>query len=221
MEYQIDGNPDYGHLTVTLDRGETFIAESGAMAWMSGGMEVKSRLLGGMGKALIRKVVGGESFFVGEFHHPRGGSVTFSPALPGMVLQRTLETDKIILTAGSFLACTPGVQLNTRFLGFKSFLSGEGGFFLECSGPGELFYNAYGAIIEKEVRGRFIVDTGHVVAFEATLDFSLKGMGNLKSTFLSGEGLVLEFSGSGKLLMQTRTLPGLAGWLTPYCRLGR
>ena len=221
MKYEIDGNPDFGQLTVTLERGETFLAESGAMAWMSAGMEVKSRLLGGVGKALIRKIAGGESFFVAEYQHPAGGSVTLSPALPGAIQQRTLNNGSLILTAGSFLACTPGMELNTRFLGFKSFLSGEGGFFLECKGTGEVFFNSYGAIVEKEVKGRFIADTGHVVAFDSTLDFNIKGMGNLKSTFLSGEGLVLEFAGSGALLLQTRTLPALASWLTPYCRFGR
>ena len=115
------------------------------------------------------------------------------------------------------MACTPGVQLSMIFGGLKAFFSGEGAFFIECSGTGDLFFNAYGAIVEKEINGSFTVDTSHVVAFEPTLDYTIGGMGSWKSTLLSGEGLVLKFSGSGKIWLQTRTLGGIAGWLTPLC----
>ncbi len=215
MEHRIEGNPDYGQLTVSLGPGDRFIAESGSMAWMSEGMQVKARLLGGLLKALIRKVVGGESLFVGEYQHPQGGEVTFSPARPGTVLHRTLNGDSFILTGGSFMASTPGVNLKTRFGGLRALFSGEGAFFIECSGTGELFYNSFGAVLEKQVEGSFTVDTGHVVAWEPGLTYSLKGMGNLKSTLLSGEGLVMNFSGTGKIYVQTRTMGGLAGWLSP------
>jgi uncharacterized protein (TIGR00266 family) len=218
MQFRIEGNPDYGQLTADLRPGETFIAESGAMSWMSGGTEMKSRMIGGLFKALFRKCFGGESLFVGEYAHPSGGSVTFSPSTPGTVLQRTLKGDAFILTKGSFLGCTPGIVLKTRFGGLKALFSREGAFFIECSGEGDLFYNAYGAIVEKEVRGGFTVDTGHVVAWEPGLSYTIGGMGGLKSTLFSGEGLVMKFSGSGKLYLQTRTLGGLARWLTPFCR---
>ena len=108
MQFDIEGNPDFGQLTVGLGPGESFLAESGSMAFMSDGTELKSKLIGGLGKALIRKVVGGESLFVGEYNHPTGGSVTFSPDRPGMIMHRKLSGDSFVLTAGSFLAATPG-----------------------------------------------------------------------------------------------------------------
>ncbi len=214
MDYAIEGNPDYGQLTVRLGPGERFIAEAGSMAWMSDGMETKARLLGGVSKALLRKLTGGESLFVGEYQHPRGGTVTFSPARPGAIHQRALRGDSFILTAGSFMACTPGIEMKTRFGGLKAMFSGEGAFFIECSGDGEIFYNSFGAILEKEINGSFTVDTGHVVAWEAGLSYSIRGMGGLKSTMLSKEGLVMSFSGSGKIYLQTRTMRGLSSWLT-------
>ena len=67
----------------------------------------------------------------------------------------------------------------------------------------------------KEINGEFIVDTGHVVAFDPSLDYSISGMGNFKSTMLSGEGLVMRFKGSGKLYLQTRNVSSVASWLTP------
>ena len=217
MEFSIAGNPEYGQLTATLSPGDRFIAEGGAMGWMSEGTKIKARLLGGLLKALVRKTFGGESLFVGEYQHPTGGSVTFSPDRPGTVLERSLHGDSFILTAGSFMACTPGIKLKTKFGGLKAMFSGEGAFFIECSGNGQLFFNAFGAVLEKEVDGSFIVDTGHVVGWEPGLQYSITGMGSLKSTLLSGEGLVMNFSGTGKVYVQTRTISGMAKWLSPLC----
>ena len=216
MEIDIVGNPDYGQLRVRMRPGERFIAEGGSMAWMDSDVQSKARLLGGFLSALIRKVTGGESLFVGEYSTDRGGEAAFSPAQPGTVMQKTLGGDSIMLTAGSFMACTPGVELSTKFGGLRALFSGEGQFLMQCSGSGELFFNAYGSIIEKKIDGSFIVDTGHVVAWDPTLSYSIQGMGGIKSTLLSGEGLVMRFSGSGTIYLQTRTMSGIASWLRPF-----
>ena len=216
MEFNIDGNPDYGHLTVELGPGESVVAEGGSMAWMSEGVEVKARLLGSLLRAFARKLVGGESLFVGEYSHPTGGAVTLSPRIPGSVTHRSLAGESLILTGGSYMASTPGVQLSTRFGGLRSMFSGEGMFLIECGGQGDLFFNTYGALVEKEVEDGLTVDTGHVVAWEPTVNYSIRGMGGLKSTLLSGEGLAMRFSGQGKVYLQTRTLDSVANWLIPF-----
>ena len=220
MQIDIVGNPDYGQLRVQLGPGEQFIAEGGSMAWMDSDIQSKARLLGGFLSALIlwRKFTGGESLFVGEYSSDKGGGIAFSPAQPGSVVQRTLNGDSLMLTGGSFMACTPGVELSTKFGGARALFSGEGLFLMECSGRGELFFNAYGSIIEKKIDGSFIVDTSHVVAWEPSLSYSIQGMGGIKSTLLSGEGLVMKFSGTGTIYLQTRTMSGLASWLTPFTR---
>mgnify|MGYP002624911990 CR=1 FL=1 len=218
MQTLIQGNPDCGDLMIDLGPGEKVIAESGAMSRMSDGLEMKSRLMGGFFRALIRKLFGGQSFFVTHYTAPNGGHVAFSPNQPGTILQRDLLETSLFLTAGSFLACGPDVEVRPRWGGFKALFSGEGAFFLECSGRGPLFFSSYGAVIEKEIEGTFTVDTGHVVGWEPTLDYSIGGMGGIKSTLFSGEGLVLKFKGTGKIYLQTRYLSGLAGWLSPFCR---
>lgn len=217
MQFEIDGNPDYGEVHAVLDPGDRLIIESGAMSRMSPGLELKSRVLGGMMPALGRKVFGGESLFIGEYGGARGGSLSLSPSLPGTLLHRKLSGGTFHLTAGSFVACTPGVELKTKFGGMRAFLSGEGAFFLECSGIGDLFYNAYGAVHEKEVDGSLVVDTGHLVAWEPSLTWELGGMGGLKQTLFSGEGLIMRFKGQGKIWVQTRHLRATAGWLSPFC----
>lgn len=217
-EIQLMGNPDFGWVQVNLQPNQSILVEGGAMSTMKGDMEMKSRLMGGFLRAIVRKLFGGESMFVGEYSHPTGGWLTVSPATPGRVVHRPVKGETIYLQAGAFLACTPGVTLGTKFGGLRSFFGGEGLFFLVVGGEGDLFFNAYGEVIEKDVNGSLIVDTGHVVAWESTVNWTVRGMGGLKATLFSGEGLVCEFTGRGKVWVQTRTLKGLAGWITGYLR---
>lgn len=211
------GNPDFGTLECRIEPGQALQVEGGAMAYMDSGMEVRSRLMGGFLRALIRKVFGGESLFVGEYSHPQGGLLGISPAVPGKVLHRALNGETILLTAGSFLACSPKVYVGTKFGGLRAMFSGEGMFFLKCAGHGDLFFNAFGNVEEKVLTGNsLIVDTGHVVGWEDSLEWKVRGMGSIWSTLFSGEGLVLEFSGRGKVWVQTRTEGGLIGWVRNY-----
>ncbi len=105
---------------------------------------------------------------------------------------------------------TTGLRVGI-FGGLKRMLAGES-FFI--NGFRAVEKNAvFGGIVEKEVDGRFVVDTGHIVAFDDTLDFSVRRVGGLKATLLSGEGLVAEFRGSGRIWIQTRSVAGYVGWL--------
>lgn len=218
MKFDISGNPAYGDLTVALEPGESIWAESGAMSRMSGNLEMDTKLVGGFLKAVIRKLLGGESLFVGQYTATERGFISMSPGCPGSVVHRTMkEGETFNLTAGAFLACTAGMTLKTKFGGLKAFFSGEGAFFVEVEGVGDLFFNCYGGLVEKEIDGELTVDTGHLVAWEPSLEYTIGGMGGLKSTLFSGEGLVMNFSGKGKIWLQTRYLGGMAGWLGGYC----
>jgi uncharacterized protein (TIGR00266 family) len=217
MKFDISGNPAYGDLTVALEAGESFWSEGGAMSRMSSHLELKTRLVSGFLRSAIRRLVGGESLFISEYTAPQMAFVSVTPSCPGTILHRQMNGDSFYLTAGSFLACTPDMELRTKFGGMRSFFSGEGGFLIEVSGTGDLFFNSFGGVVERDVDGELVVDTGHVVAFEPSLSYTIGGMGGLKQTLFSGEGLVMRFSGRGKLFLQTRHMKALAGWLTPYC----
>ncbi len=219
MHVDILGNPDFGHVRFELDSGESVFVESGAMSTMDDQIQVEVKMLGGFLPAAARKLFAGESLLVGRYLSAGAGQrLSIAPAIPGQVLHREMQSERLILSSGSFMACTDGVRLATIFGGLKAIFSGEGMFFIEVSGRGNLWYNAYGAIVERQLQGdELIVDTGHVVGWEPSLSWSIQGMGNLMSTFFSGEGLVIKFSGTGKVWLQSRSLGGLAGWLRGYC----
>jgi uncharacterized protein (AIM24 family) len=82
--------------------------------------------------------------------------------------------------------------------------SGESLSFMRVTGEGPLVVGAFGKLTEVNVDGQFTVDTGHVVAFEETLQYSIgKAAGSFIKSFLVGEGLVLKFSGTGRVYVQS------------------
>jgi uncharacterized protein (TIGR00266 family) len=216
VKYEIKHGPSFSSLFLDLEPGDQVRTEAGAMLGMSSNLEIDTQVYGGFLKALFRKFFGGESIFQNTYT-PKGGPgrLIASPTLPGEIKHYKLENTKLILQSSAFLACTPGVAMKTKYGGLKSLLSGEGLFLLEMSGTGDLWFNAYGNIVEVPVDGEYVVDTGHVVGFEPGLNFRVSRVGGLKSTLLSGEGFVARFSGKGTLYIQSRTVSALLGWIRP------
>ena len=93
----------------------------------------------------------------------QGGFVTVAPSPRGAIVHRKMDGELLRLSAGSFLAASAGISLETRFGGLKALFSGEGAFVFDVEGEGDLLFNAYGAIVERDLDGELIVDTGHVV----------------------------------------------------------
>lgn len=222
MEFGIKYRPSYSLLGVKLTPGEQILVEGGSMVSMSADMAIDTHLnaTGGMLKSIAvaigRKVLGGETMFVNTFTAGgQGGQIMIAPSMNGDIVHFPLKGGSVIIQASSFLCGGPGVDVKLKMGGIKTLLGGEGLFLLEASGTGDLFINSYGAIRELDIESPFIVDTGHIVAFEPGLSFNVKKVGNWKSTIFSGEGLVCEFQGKGKLWLQTRSVGALVGWLRP------
>lgn len=218
MKCEIKHGPSYSTLYSEIEPDESITAQSGAMSSMSSNVELSTYIPGGFIRGLVRKLFARESFFMNDYYVQSGsGEITISPEYPGRIIEYSpAEQGEIMIQPSAFLAKTGNIEIRTKFMGLKSLFSGEGAFFLKCSGNGTLYFNAYGDIVEKEIKGEYIVDTGHVVGFEPGLDFKIRGFGGIKSTFLSGEGLVMRFEGTGKIYIQSRTIGSLASWITPF-----
>lgn len=203
MDIKIKHKPSYSLAVVNLEAGESISAESGAMLSMSSNISIKTSS-GGIIEGFRRSLFGGESFFTNLFTAEKApGEVCLAPALPGDILNIPLDGE-LIIQGTSYLASSPDIFLDTKYKGFKGLFSSEGMFMLKAQGTGNLLINCFGAIHPIEVDGEYIVDTGHVVAFEPTIDYTVTRVGSWFSTFFSGEGLVSRFSGKGKLWIQSR-----------------
>jgi len=223
MEYEILYRPSYSLLKVDLSRGESVAAEAGAMVSMSSTIEMQTAAKGGLLGALKRKVLTHESFFINTFTAGEPGHLTLAPSLPGDIYDMDLAGQTLYAQSGTYIASSPQVQIDTKWGGAKTFFSGEGLFLLKIAGTGKVFISSFGAIHEVDLSAgqKYIVDTGHMVAFAETVQYNVKRVSGLKSTLFSGEGLVCELTGPGKILVQSRSQDSFLSWLIPQLPKGR
>ncbi|OPY29539.1 MAG: hypothetical protein A4E28_00856 [Methanocella sp. PtaU1.Bin125] len=217
MKYNILYRPVYSLLEVEMQQGESISAEAGAMVTMSPSIEIQTTARGGILSSLKRSVLGGESFFQNTYTCRQGaGLVTFGPSYMGDVEQIPMNGEWFV-QSGSYLASTPNLGIDTQFQGLKGLFSGEHLFFLRVYGQGDLFISSFGAIHAIDLKqGEDVrVDTGNLVAFQRGINYSVEKVGGIKSTFLSGEGLVLRLRGPGRVYIQTRSPGTFVGWLYP------
>jgi uncharacterized protein (TIGR00266 family) len=163
----------------------------------------------------LKRMFGGESFFRNTFSAEQGpGEVLFAPALCGDLAVLDMTGPGYMLQNSAFVAATPDVQIDTRVGGFRGFFSGAGVFVLKATSQapgGKLLVGAFGGLEAIPCDGNLVIDTGHLVAWDATLSYAIgkSGSGWIAS-FLSGEGLVCHFQGQGRVWIQTRN-PGAYG----------
>lgn len=222
MQFGIEARPAASVVRLNLDHGETVTCEVGAMIAMSTGITVEttSGKKGGKGGGLmkgLKRMFAGENFFLNHFTAQESDqSLMLGPQLMGDVIHHALS-GTLIVQGSSWLCSDENIEIDATWQGFgKALLSGESMFWVKCSGEGNLFLSSFGAIYEIDVDGGYTVDTGHIVAFDDTLQFKIGKAGqSLIGSFLGGEGLVCKFEGQGKLYCQSHNPPSFGAMLGP------
>ena len=217
--YEILHQPSFALAVLKLQAEQSIQAEAGAMVSMSANVELQSQMKGGIFGA-IKRAAGGESAFVSTFT-ARGaaGEVTLAPGGPGDIAAIEMGNQHFFVQSSSYLAGDVGLTIDTRWGGAKSFFGGEGLFVLQVTGTGVLLVSSFGAIHRKRLEPgeRYVVDTGHLVAWEGSTQYTLrKAAAGFFRSLVSGEGVVAEFSGPGEILIQTRNLAAFAGMMKPF-----
>ena len=211
-------------LHVAMQKGDRIYCESDAMVMMESALELKGRMTGGLGSALLRKFTNGENFFQQHIEAVRGdGDCLLAPTLPGAIEVLDIGKAQYILADGAFVAATSGVEMKVKMqsIGNALFASSGGFVVMTSSGQGQLVVSGFGSIFALDIsEGKeTMIDNGHVVAWDANLRYSL-GMATSNTGFLggvvnaatSGEGIVLRFSGHGKVLVCSRNRANFLRW---------
>jgi uncharacterized protein (TIGR00266 family) len=217
MQTEILYGPAYAAAKVTLTAGESVRAEAGAMLAMTPTLQVETSTQGGVLKGLRRSILGGESFFMNTFTaQANGDELWLAPTMAGDVVSWPVQ-QTLFVASGSFLASSAGVDVDSSWGGAKTFFSREGLFMLKVSGQGEVILSSYGAIhaIDLQAGQTYTVDTGHLVAWTESVGYNVRKVGGWKSTLFSGEGLVCDLSGPGRIYLQTRSQEDFLEWLIP------
>lgn len=218
MRAEILYRPSYSMAVVDLSPFEEIRVESGAMVSMTEGMTLKTGMEGGLLRSLSRTLFGGESFFMNVFQAPSmGGQINLAPTLPGDMMILEMRGEALFVQGGSYIASSSGVEIDTGWGGAKTFFASEGLIMLRARGEGLLFLSSYGAIhpIDLAPGQRYTIDTGHLVSFTEGMQFNVRAVGGVRSTLFSGEGLVVDLTGPGRVYMQTRSEDAFLAWLAP------
>jgi uncharacterized protein (TIGR00266 family) len=221
MQFEIRNKPDYASLHLSLANGDKVVTESGVMMAMDPRIKLETNMTGGLLGA-AKRALGGESLFLNTYTATGDDQrLDIAPKMPGDLEHVALGAQAVMCHSGAYCASTTGVNIDSKWAGAKSFFAGEGLVMLRCSGQGELWMASYGAIHLVDVQGSYTVDTGNVVAFDESLTFRVRSIGTVKSLLFSSEGMVCEFSGTGRLWYQTRSAHSLAAFLHPFQRVKR
>jgi uncharacterized protein (TIGR00266 family) len=219
-DYDVLERPTFSYLRVNLKKGQQIQCEGGTMIYFDPTLEISTKKSSkGFFKSL-KRTLAGEKFFMNTFDALDDGYVGLAPAFPGDLMHIPMKKNESwVLFSGCFVASSIHFDTQTNFLGLKrSFFGGERAFFLQVdalTAPGDLFIGAMGAFHEITLADGqiFNCDNGHLVAMESNVSFDIKKVGGLKSTFLSGEGLVAQLTGPGRVIMQSRNPKEFALWL--------
>lgn len=220
MKYKIRYKPSFAAIFITLDPGESITAEAGAMTSMDGQLSIKTEFSGGFFSGLLKKFFGGESLFVNKFINETQEplQVVLTQPTIGDIEALELKNDReIYFQSGAYIAHTKGLNIGVGWAGFSSWFAGEGLFKLKVSSKskGMVFFGAYGGITKKNIAGEFVVDSGHLVAYEPGIKMSVSLAGGLFGSVTSGEGFVNKLSGTGDIYLQSRSIDGLVRFLRP------
>ena len=219
IDYELFGD-DMQLVEITLDQGETVIAEAGAMSYLDEGIEYESKMGDGsqpeksfFGKMLDvgKRVLTKESIFMTHFtnHHPDRKIVSFAAPYPGKIvpLDMAEHNQDFICQKDAFLCAALGTEITIAFnkrLG-AGFFGGEGFILQRICGDGLAFVHAGGTVIKKQLNNEIIkVDTGCIVGFTAGVEYDIEMVKGLKSMFFGGEGMFLAtLHGTGTIYLQS------------------
>jgi uncharacterized protein (TIGR00266 family) len=125
MQREILYRPAYSPLKMKLARREDIQAEAGAMVSMSSGIEIETKMKGGLFGALKRSMLGGESFFLNTFRAEQEGEIIFAPSLPGDIGVIEQQNQTMFAQSGAYITSSPGLDIDTTWGGAKTFFPGK------------------------------------------------------------------------------------------------
>lgn len=214
-------------LHCSLRQGESIFCEANAMVMMESNLDLKGTLQGGVMQALMRRFANDESLFQQRIEAVRGdGDCLLAPTLDGDMMILDVGLVQYMLSDGAFVAGSQGMDLKAsiqRNLGGAVFGDTGGFMVMRTEGTGQVVVSGFGSLFELQVEhGKPItIDNGHVVCWDSNLQYALavgttqnQGfLGRMINSVTSGEGMVLKFSGQGKVVLCSRNRDNYQGWL--------
>jgi uncharacterized protein (TIGR00266 family) len=226
MEHKIVGTT-MPVLEVSLQPGESVVAEGGELSWMTSSIELHTAAGGKAGAkgvfgAVKRAVAGGTLFMTEYTAAATPGMVAFATKVPGQIKPIELDgSQQYMVHRGGYLCGVPGVVLEIGFQQKLSagFFGGEGFILQRVSGTGAAWIELDGEVIEYDLPpGEVLkVHPGHVGLFDASVSFEIERVKGIKNMLFGADALFLaKLTGPGRVYLQTLPLANLAAAIAQY-----
>ncbi|KAK9782709.1 putative Altered inheritance of mitochondria protein 24, mitochondrial [Seiridium cardinale] len=198
-------------ITIQLAMGCPLDAKPGVLIAMSPTITLKGEYKFSMKKLVAGGEVG-HSTFIGP------GELLLAPSMLGDITTIRLGgDDSWSVSKDAYVCSTQGVVRDYKRQGLgKAMFSGEGLWVHKISGVGLMWITSFGAIIRKDLADgeKYIVDNGHLVAWNVKYIMERVASGGIMAGFASGEGLVCKFTGPGTVFLQTRNPRAFSAYMT-------
>jgi uncharacterized protein (TIGR00266 family) len=214
-------------LEVTLDPGESIVAEGGDVAWLTPGMQLDTSTAhgsGGQGGFMsgLKRVLGGAQLFLTRYTAPaQGGLVAFAARRPGTIREIAIDgADSYLIQEGSYTASTPQVEVSVALqkkLGAGIF-GGAGVVFQKLAGSGTAWVQLAGEITEYELKPgeSLLIHPGHLAMFQASMPLEFASIKGVRNKFFGDSLFLAELHGPGRVWLQSMTAAKLAAAIEPY-----
>jgi len=213
--YKIRFRPDFSTLAITLKPGEKLTTALGTLVSLDEGLTVKKQKGLGFIQSLLYKLSGGQALRLNVIHNPTSEplGLILSKTLPGDIVRLDLAKTALCLRPGIHIAHTTGVRLGIQWVGFASWLAGQGLFTLKLLGKGRVFLGSYGQLTQRQVHQSLIVEQGHLLAYSSKLRLKVNFPKGLVGTPATGEGMACQLQGGGMVYLQSRSRTGMGRYL--------
>ena len=174
---RIDGNESQ-ILTVTLEPGQVLRAESGAMMYMTEGVEMNTTSGGGLSSGFARMLTG-QNFFISDYTYTGDtqGELALGTDFPSKIMRIDLREygGKVVCQKGALLCASHTVDIQMEYSkNFSTgFFGGEGFILQSLTGEGDVFVKAGGTLIRHDLRDgeKLRISSGCLVAFSSGVDY--------------------------------------------------
>lgn len=226
-------------LSISLDPGESVVAETGEFSWMTDSIQMSTGTSGGGREArgwgeqsrgaggqelmgALKRAAGGSSLLSTYTAKGAAGTIAFASKLPGSILGVDIGSgaDYLVHRHG-FLAGTPGIEISAGFQ--QSFsagiFAGEGFVLQRVGGGGRAWIELAGEVVSYNLAAgeSLRVHPGHVGMFTASVSFQVMRVPGIANRYFGGdEHHFAVLSGPGSVWLQSMPLPVLAAALAPF-----
>ncbi len=182
---------------------------------MDEGLVLKPIFSGGLINAVARSLFSQEDLMINMVSNPtkKPLSLSLSHALPGEISRLNPTKNGIVVLPGVHLAHTSGVGMGIHWLGFSSWLAGEGLLALKLYGRGRIFLSSYGSSVKAACSGLFMIEHHNLLAYSPKLRLKVNFPKGIIGDESTGKGLASQLIGTGNFYWQSRNLPHLGRFI--------